>query len=447
MPEALFDPPWNERVKFDEAGGFAYVPNTAFVRDPGVDEAFLSGSSGRRRVPWMGMMGRRRSSERCAARLTRFGSWPDLRSRGIEAQPDHVLFAHDMEYCCCGPHPAACFDPMLIANLPFTPIRCTPIRCTPTRCMPIRCTPIRCTPTRGIRMGPIRSSARPADPPTWYTPSAPRRSPRPPDAARATPRVVVIDTGLARQPQLPDFLRHARSLSAAARGHTDLPDANRDRWLDPAAGHGTFIAGIIERIAPGCAIEVIGVLGPQGECSESAVVDAITSVANRRIRPAFLNLSFGGYVWEQAPMLSRAVVLAQKRGIVVVASAGNDSTCRPSFPAAIPGVVSVGAIGPDGPAWFSNYGSWVRACAPGMDVVSSFFRSFDGAEVPSGGRDIDRFKAWATWSGTSFAAPAVIGALVREMRASNCTPKEAVTRLIDAPWLGRIPGLGTIVNV
>ena len=82
-----------------------------------------------------------------------------------------------------------------------------------------------------------------------------------------------------------------------------------------------------------------------------------------------------------------------------------------------------------------------------MDVVSSFFRSFDGAEVPSGGRDIDRFKAWAMWSGTSFAAPSVIGALVREMRASNCTPKQAVSRLIDAPWLGRIPGLGTIVNV
>ena len=134
-------------------------------------------------------------------------------------------------------------------------------------------------------------------------------------------------------------------------------------------------------------------------------------------------------------------------GIVVVASAGNDSTCRPTFPAAIPGVVSVGAIGPDGPAWFSNYGSWVRACAPGMDIVSSFFKVYNGAEVPSGGRDIDSFKSWATWSGTSFSAPAVVGALVREMRLSSCSPTDAVKRIIDAPWLGRIPGLGTVVNV
>ena len=440
MPEALFDPPWNERVKFDEAGGFAYVPNTAFLRDPDVDEAFLSdllaeGES------LDGIDGPTKEFRAMRGTFDTIRVVADLRSRGIEAQPDHVLFAHDMEYCCCGPHPAAWFDPMLVAN----PLHANPLHANPLHANPLHANPLHAN-SRDPN-GPIRSSARPADPPRWYTPSPSRRSPRPSNAARATPRVVVIDTGLARQPQLPDFLRRAQSVSAAARGHTDVPDANRDRWLDPAAGHGTFIAGIIERIAPGCAIEVIGILGPQGEGSESAVVDEITSVANRRIRPDFLNLSFGGYVWEEAPMLSRAVLLAQKQGIVVVASAGNDSTCRPSFPAAIPGVVSVGAIGPDGPAWFSNYGSWVRACAPGMDVVSSFFRAFDGAEVPSGGRDIDRFKAWATWSGTSFAAPAVIGALAREIRASNCTPKEAVARLIDAPWLGRIPGLGTIVNV
>jgi len=424
MPEVIFDPPWNERVKFDDAGGFAYVPNTAFLRDPDVDEPFLSdllaeGESLNE------VDGPTKEFRAMRGTFDTIRVVADLRSRGIEAQPDHVLFAHDVEYCCCGPHPAACFDPTLNAN----PFHANPFH------------------ANSDPNGPSRSSARPADPPAWYTPTSPRGSTRPSNAARATPRVVVIDTGLARRQQLPDFLRRARSVIATGGSRVDVPDENRDRWLDPVAGHGTFIAGIIERIAPGCAIEVLGILGPQGDGSESAVFDAITDVANREIRPDFLNLSFGGYVWDQAPMLSRAVLLAQKRGIVVVASAGNDSSCRPSFPAAIPGVVSVGAIGPDGPAWFSNYGDWVRACAPGMDVVSSFFRSFDGAEVPRGGRDIDRFKAWATWSGTSFAAPSVIGALVREMRATNCTPKQAVSRLIDAPWLGRIPGLGTIVNV
>ena len=49
----------------------------------------------------------------------------------------------------------------------------------------------------------------------------------------------------------------------------------------------------------------------------------------------------------------------------IVASAGNDSTCRPTFPACLPGVVSVGSVEPHGRAHYSNFGPWVRACAPG----------------------------------------------------------------------------------
>ena len=95
MPEALFDPPWNERVKFDEAGGFAYVPNTAFLRDPDVDEAFLSdllaeGES------LDGIDGPTKEFRAMRGTFDTIRVVADLRSRGIEAQPDHVLFAHDM---------------------------------------------------------------------------------------------------------------------------------------------------------------------------------------------------------------------------------------------------------------------------------------------------------------------------------------------------------------
>ena len=47
-----------------------------------------------------------------------------------------------------------------------------------------------------------------------------------------------------------------------------------------------------------------------------------------------------------------------------MASAGNDALSRPVLPAALPGVVGVGALGPGGPAPFPNYGPWVDACAP-----------------------------------------------------------------------------------
>ena len=452
MPDAIFDPPWNERVRFDPAG-FAYVPNTAIVRDSMVDADFieevLADGEGLISVDDPTTEFRAIRGTFDAVRVV-----AHLRAKGIDAQPDHVLFAHDMKCYCCGPHPATWFDPRFRREpAPCQPAPCQPAPCEPSACESFACESVACESTACQLERSKRSHAQFG-------------------ASGRRPALVLVERireQFAERLRRRDdkraedrrhrhrYRRHNRSpgvssisaqgVTAAASANVDVPDLNSDQWLDPAAGHGTFIAGIIERIAPGCAIEVIKLLGPQGEGSESDVVAAIEAIADREEPPAFLNLSFGGYVWERAPMLSAAVLRAQRRGIVVVASAGNDGTCRPSYPAAIPGVVSVGAIGPDGPAWFSNYGSWVRACAPGVDVVSAFFASFDGKEVPSAGRDIDNFRSWATWSGTSFAAPVVVGALVREMRGSYCTPIEAVERLIDAPWLGGIPGLGTVVNI
>ena len=60
--------------------------------------------------------------------------------------------------------------------------------------------------------------------------------------------------------------------------------------------------------------------------------------------------------------------------VLGVAAAGNQGTCRPFFPAALPEVIGVGAVSAAGRTWFSNFGGWVDACAPGVDVISTFFR-------------------------------------------------------------------------
>jgi len=115
----------------------------------------------------------------------------------------------------------------------------------------------------------------------------------------------------------------------------------------------------------------------------------------------------------------------------------------------LPGVVGVGAIGPGGPAPFSNYGPWVRACAPGVDLVSTFFQVFEGDETAAGPQepDPDDFHDWARWSGTSFSAPVVAGALAHHARTHGVTVAAAVERVIDGPALLRIADLGTVVNV
>jgi subtilisin family serine protease len=191
------------------------------------------------------------------------------------------------------------------------------------------------------------------------------------------------------------------------------------------------------------------VLTAFGDTSESTLHTAIHELVDGPPdeRPQIIGLSLGGPVMESPFLLRSAVAHARAMGVVIVASAGNDGTCVPQYPAALEGVVSVGALGPDGPAPWTNYGDWVNACAPGTGLVSTFFPSFDGAFPMQNTVDPDAFAGWARWSGTSFAAPVAIAALAREMVLSDCSATEAVAQVVEAPHLMSIPCLGTVINL
>ncbi|HZI44590.1 MAG TPA: S8 family serine peptidase, partial [Ilumatobacter sp.] len=124
------------------------------------------------------------------------------------------------------------------------------------------------------------------------------------------------------------------------------------------------------------------------------------------------------------------------------------------WPASFENVIAVGALGPHGKAWFSNYGPWVDACAPGVDIVSCFFDLGDEAG------DAEDFNGWACWSGTSFSGPIVAAAIAwewmcrggRERVSDKPTPTtsgrpgHAAAWLLDRPGHFRYPWLGTVVN-
>ena len=162
-------------------------------------------------------------------------------------------------------------------------------------------------------------------------------------------------------------------------------------------------------------------------------------------RPTIVNLSFGG-TGHAGVLESLIDDYHEQHGVVFVGAAGNEGSCVEQYPAAMRSVIGVAALGPTGPAPWSNYGKWVDVCAPGTDIVSSFFAAFDGDTPPINGLDADDFTQWATWSGTSFAAPVVVAALAREMVTTGCTAGEAVDRVVRAPHLARLPNMGTIVN-
>lgn len=370
-----------------------------------------------------------------------------LRARGLAAELDIVWFASGGDDCCgCPTHPA------MAAELAAEGWGANPWRANPWRANPWRANPWRANPWRAnaSQMNIVATGK----PPTSSVMPAPVRSlPLRPPYANNNVKIGVLDSGLAGGATNADHMRPAllgtdKSALQRISGHGDVPSQPignhpADKYLDPVAGHGTFIAGIIEQLTPGCTITIRKVLQPEGDVSVSTLAPALWLLM-LTAQPDIVNLSFGGT--GRSPMFESLIDHYSQQGVVFVGAAGNEGSCVEQYPAALPTVVGVAALGPDGPAPFSNYGSWVDACAPGTDIVSSFFARFDGAMPPINGVDSDDFKDWATWSGTSFAAPVVVAALAREMITGQCTASDAVERLVRAPHLARLPLMGTVVN-
>ena len=448
---------WTDRVAFSDdspEGPFAYVPGVVLTTNPTEALKVAGGLPDNQSVRTRRTLGLFTELVEVADPIALVR---ELRLLGIVAQPDHVFFAHCSP--CCPPHPATACAPGAAANPVYatpvyatpvyatpvyaTPVYATPVYATPVYATPVYATPVYATPASPVRRtGVRRSSARPipAGTDTSLASEATEHG-----ATVGAPLVIVLDTGLAGTKPPPAL---GTSVTKATDADVDAPDEDGDDYLDPASGHGTFIAGVVKQVAPGSRVVLHRVLSTMGDGLESNIVECLTSMPVPDPQRTVVSLSFGGPVLEQAFAMEWAIRKLQTSGVVVVASAGNDGSCRPAYPAAFPGVISVGAVGPNGPAPFSNYGPWVRACAPGVDLMSTFFAGYDGNEPPGPtGVNPDAFDGWALWSGTSFAGPVVAGALARTILLENCTATEAVQRVIDEPALMRIPNLGTVINV
>jgi thermitase len=81
-----------------------------------------------------------------------------------------------------------------------------------------------------------------------------------------------------------------------------------------------------------------------------------------------LNMSLAGT--QNDAILSDIIQQAIARGVVVFAAAGNQPVSTPNYPAALPGVNAVTALGSPGQlASYANYGSFVNMALPGASVV------------------------------------------------------------------------------
>jgi hypothetical protein len=251
-------------------------------------------------------------------------------------------------------------------------------------------------------------------------------TPRPAEATDLRPRDVtagvrsrlaVVDTGIVPQPWL----------DGAYRCDPDTvldPAAVVD---EPAAHHGTFVAGLVLQAAGGCQLWIEKGLRTEGDTDSWSLATTLADLAERGVD--VVNLSLGCFTDDdQPPLVLQRAVDCFGGDAVVVAAAGNYATTprdpswtpgavRPSFPAALQNVVAVGSVDE---AWtnsdFSPVAPWIDVRAVGGDVASTY-----------GGPGDDAFR---TWSGTSFAAATVSGVLARESSRSRITAREAWRQIL-----------------
>ncbi len=294
----------------------------------------------------------------------------------------------------------------------------------------------------------LLSTAEPAVAPTFLRKALSIKDLKP-------PRVLVLDSGLRTANAAGQAPEHEELGCCKLNGDwqsstvigepddEDEPDDDRTGTLDFEAGHGTFISGIVRQICPDAEIFSAGVLSSFGDGDTRGVLESLQRVNEAAADPFdIVVMSFGAFLENDDPGLFAAELTAALGDTLAVAAAGNDMSCRPYYPAAIPGVIAVGGLAADGKAWFTNFGDWVDACAPAVDIVSTFFCDF--TELIDG--EAHRvYSGWARWSGTSFAAPKVAGLIAQEMYLAQVTAKEAWRRLTSHRHL-RVGDLGVVFN-
>ena len=229
----------------------------------------------------------------------------------------------------------------------------------------------------------------------------------PPNLRGTGVKVAIIDSGVTNSHQ---------DLRSITRGFDALGKTTESaNWMIDDTAHGTHCAGIIAGnednnlgivgFAPGAEVHVCKI-HPGGHISQ--LIEALEYCVAQRVDVVNINVSIGQF----SEILQQELQRVTSLGTACIVAAGN-SGGPVQFPASSPSVLAVAAIGrleefpPDsyhaqtvqGPIAegyfsprFTCFGPEIAVCAPGVAVLSS---------VPPNN--------FATWDGTSTAAPHVTG--------------------------------------
>ncbi|HVH88870.1 MAG TPA: S8 family serine peptidase [Terriglobales bacterium] len=182
-----------------------------------------------------------------------------------------------------------------------------------------------------------------------------------------------------------------------------------------AFGHGTMTAGLVHLVAPQAQLMPLKAFNANGTGYASDVLRAIYYAVNHGAKVISMSFDFTTPSQE----LAAAINYATYRGVICVASAGNDGSMTTVYPASLPNVIDVASTSNDNtPSSFSNYGAPpVLLSAPGEAVMTTY-----------------PFNTYAAGWGTSFSAPLVAGtvALMANTNSLLLNEQEAAEALSHA---------------
>lgn len=234
--------------------------------------------------------------------------------------------------------------------------------------------------------------------PTWDIPS------------QGSVSVAVLDSGIDQtHPNLPTLL-----------GGTTTVDETH--WGSDIDGHGTHVAGVIAGlnnnignvgVAPGANMYSVKVLDDSGEGSISTVVDGIDWAMGQNIPIISMSL----VAEEESTTLTNKCLDAYANGHLLIVAAGNegaegDNTVQ--HPAALSTTIAVSSSNnSDEKSFTSSSGPQVEIMAPGETIYST---------LPGGN--------YGNYTGTSIAAPHVVGAAILAWEANPGLTRNQIRDLL-----------------
>ncbi len=217
---------------------------------------------------------------------------------------------------------------------------------------------------------------------------------------------------------------------------------NRDTDPYDDHGHGTHVAGTIAEatnnsegvagLAYGATIMPLKVLSASGSGTSADIADAIRWAADKGAN--VINMSLGSPFPDA--VIRSACTYASKKGVVIVAAAGNSGKQGVGYPAAYSECIAVSSVGPSGKlAGYSSWGKQVALAAPGGDIGGYSDRDESAGILQNTNLPVEyggQGDGYYAFQGTSMASPHVAAAAALVMAQGIKDPAKVRKALIES---------------